>query len=250
MKLLSGHFLVFFLFCTTLLAQKEWSVYGTVYNEKQKPQQGITVTNVRSKAIVVSDKNGNFYTRAAVGDTLIASSIGFGKQAIVYQRQKVAFALKEEAIALEEVVVTDKRNETLKREIDLFLSTSPNAARMKREILGGMVTPGVSNGQAGMGVGIDALYELWSKEGKSRRKAAELKYQDAKEFYASLRYNKYKVAEITGLKDEGALEDFMSFCQLETDFILQATDYDLTYQIFACLRSFQGISGPQIRRRY
>lgn len=230
-------------------AQKEWSVFGRVINHEFKtPISSITITNTRSKSIVVSNREGDFYIRAADGDSLIASGVGFGKLGMKWKEgmKNIRFELNAEAIVLDEVIVTDKRSETLAKEIERFLKETPNAASIKRDIMGNIVgTNGLSNGGAGIGISIDALYELWSKEGKANRKAAELEYQDLKKFYVSLRYNKYKIGDLTGFKGQ-ELTQFMDYCKLSDDFVLSATDYDLTYEIFKCKKNYRRSFFPTV----
>ncbi len=195
---------------------------------------------------------GDFFIRAAEGDSLIATSVGFGRYAIKWDKsqKEPVFSLDQTAIALEEIVVKDKKSETIEREIKAFLDNPTNAKTMRRDILGNMVSAGTSNPSGGgMSISIDALYDLWSKEGKSKRKAAELEYQDVKKFYVELRYNKRKVSSITGFKDQ-ELDDFMNFCKLSDDFVLNANDYDLTYEIFRCRREFAHSAIPGVRRGY
>jgi hypothetical protein len=230
-------------------AQKEWSVFGKVINHKSKsPVGSITITNKRTRSVVVTNKEGDFYIRAAFGDSLIATGIGFGKLGFLFKEgmKNVRIELNQEAIALEEVVITDKKNETLEKEIKRFLEETPNAASMKRDIIGNVVsTAPLSTGAGGIGISIDALYDLWSKEGKANRKAAELEYQDLKQFYVSLRYNKRKVAVLTSLEGQ-ELDDFMTFCKLSNDFVLSASDYDLNYEILNCRKNFKRSFFPRV----
>lgn len=241
--------LLFFFVANEVHAQKEWSVFGRVINHKSKGALGsITITNKRTKSVVVTNSSGDFYTRAANGDSLIATGIGFGRLGLLWKEgmKNIRIELDQQAIALEEVVVTDKKNETLEKEIKRFLEETPNAASMKRDILGNVVSLApLSTGAGGMGISIDALYDLWSKEGKANRKAAELEYQDIKNYYISLRYNKRKVADLTDL--EGAeLDEFMEYCKLGNEFVLTATDYDLTYEILRCRRKFRRSFRPTL----
>ncbi|MGR3811061.1 carboxypeptidase-like regulatory domain-containing protein [Jiulongibacter sp. NS-SX5] len=234
------------------MAQKQWSVFGKVINgATQKPISSLTVTNQRTEHVVVTNAEGDFYIRAAEGDSLIITGVGYGRQAVYWDKSKddLVVGLEQTAIGLAEVVVKDKRTETIEREIKEFLENPHNAASMKRDIVGNLVQLSGSGGLGGgAGISIDALYDLWSKEGKNRRRAAELEYQDLRKFYIELRYNKGKVATITKLK-EPDLSEFMEYCKLGDEFILEASDYDLTYQILMCLREFNNTASfPTIKR--
>jgi hypothetical protein len=245
-------FLLFFGLTCGVQAQKLWSVYGKVLNAQTlKPLESLTVVNQRTKHVVVTNKSGDFYIRAAEGDSLIIKGIGFGSTTTFWDKSigNPTIGIEQQAIALEEVVVKDKRSETIEREIKDFLENPRNAETMKRDIVGNLVRTSSAGGLGGgAGLSIDAMYDLWSKEGKANRKAAELEYQDLKRFYIELRYNKRKVANITNLKDPD-LEEFMSYCKLNNAFILEANDYDLTYQIMMCLREFNNTASFPVYRK-
>ena len=232
--------------------QKLWSVYGKVVNEQNnRPLSSLTITNQRSNHVVVTNVSGDFFIRAAEGDSLMISGVGFGQTSFYWDKKigNPTIGLKQQAIALDEVVVRDKRSETIEREIKEFLQNPHNAQTMKRDILGNMVNLSAAGGLGGgAGLSIDAMYDLWSKEGKANRKAAELEYQGLKRFYIELRYNKGKVANITNLS-EPDLSEFMHYCQLTDDFVLNASDYDLTYQIMMSLREFNNTASfPMFRK--
>ncbi len=102
-----------------------------------------------------------------------------------------------------------------------------------------MVGMSPSNGQPGMTLSIDALWEIFSKEGKSKRKLAGLQQKELEEYYLNARYNKEYVGYVTKLQGKD-LDRLIEFCPLPKDFILRSTDYELTYAILQCYREFMG----------
>lgn len=235
----------FFTFCCVLFtllatAQKERTVYGKVVDvENDKPINSVTIINKRTKQRAVSNAKGDFFIWATVGDSILTVAVGYKDGGIKYDgtSNKPTITMKRDAIALAEVVVTEKRNENLKAEIDAFLRNPGGAEAMRDEIRGNMLqTQNLS--QPGIGISIDALYDMYSKQGKSRQKVAELEMLDAKKFYAELRYNKRWVSYLTKLEGE-ELDIFMKFCPMTDDYILRASDYDLTYEVFKCFRQFK-----------
>ncbi len=158
------------------------------------------------------------------------------------------FGMDQTAIALAEVVVKDKKSATLEKEIKAFLDNPVNAKSMKKDIMGNMVSAGTSNPTGGgISISIDAIYELMSKEGKANRKAAELEYQDVRRYYIDLRYNARKVGNILSIQDP-ELAEFMKYCTLADEFVLNASDYDLTYEIFKCYREWSLKTAPRLKK--
>ena len=235
----------FLTFCCLLftfgaMAQKERTVYGKVVDvENGKPINSVTIINKRTKQRAVSNAKGDFFIWASAGDSILTVAVGYKGNGIKYDgtSNKPTITMKLDAIALAEVVVTEKRNENLKAEIDAFLRNPGGRAGMRQEIMKNMIsTQNLS--QPGIGISIDALYDMFSKQGKSRQKVAEFEMRDAKKFYAELRYNKRWVNYLTKLEGE-ELDTFMKFCTMSDDYILRASDYDLTYEVFKCFRQFK-----------
>lgn len=228
-------------------AQKNHTVYGKVVDvDSKKPINSVTVTNGRTKQRAVSNDKGDFFIWAAAGDSILVSSVGYKSAGILWDGKdnSPTIFMKLEAIALPEFVVKEKRIENLEKEIQDFLNNPYGSKEIRQEILKSMSKIGSSSdptqagGPAVASISIDALYELWSKEGKSNRKVADLKMEDARKFYVAIRYNATLVSHLTGLKGE-ELADFMSFCKLDDDFVLRASDYDLTYEILKCYKEFK-----------
>lgn len=222
------------------IAQKERTVYGKVVDvENGKPINSVTIINKRTKQRAVSNEKGDFFIWAAAGDSIKTIAVGYRGEGIKFDgiSNKPVITMKLDAIALAEVVVTEKRNENLKAEIEAFLRNPGGAKGVRQEIMKNMIqTQNLS--QPGIGISIDALYDMYSRQGKSRQKVAELEMLDAKKFYAELRYNKPWVNYITKLEGK-ELDAFMKFCKLNDDYVLRASDYDLTYEVFKCFRQFK-----------
>lgn len=228
------------LFTSDAFAQEK-SVFGKVLSiENNKPLESVNITNSRTKQIVTSNNRGDFYIRAQAGDSIIVSSIGFQRLGIKFDgiNKEPVIKIKQEAIPLGALVVKDKKAENLYQEIQDFLNNPQDGKTIKNETLKKLINTNTSSGAGSVGVSIDALYELFSKEGKMKRKVAQFQYEDAKKFYAQLRYNKQVVSHITGLKNE-QLDYFMKYCEIPEEFILRATDYDLTYRILSCHEKLQ-----------
>jgi hypothetical protein len=218
---------------------QEKSVYGKVIDSGTK--KGIVTLNVlnkRSNQVVATNETGDFYIRAMAGDSIIITSFGYNRKGILWdgKERNPVFEVKLQPFMLQELVVKDKKLSELHKEIQDFLANPNDSKAIRNEILKSMLNTNTS--QPGIGISIDALYDMFSKEGKMNRKLADMQFQDAKSFYADLKYNKQVVAQITHLNDED-LDDFMVFCKPTQDFILNATDYELTFKILKCLGDFR-----------
>lgn len=233
-------FLVFVFICTSGAFAQERSVYGRIIDStRHEGINGLIIQNKTSGQMVNSNKTGDFYIRAVAGDSLIIMDIGYERAGTIYdgQNRYPVIETKAQPIMLREVVITEKRWGELQNEINDFLDNPQNAGAIRKEILGNLVNSNTS-APGTLGISIDGLYELWSKQGKLNRKVADLKYNDIKEFYVGLKYNRKTILQITKL-DDHEVDDFMAYCKPNEDFILRATDYELTNKILACLKEYR-----------
>lgn len=82
------------------------SVTGQVLDANGDPLTGVSVYLKGKGMVGATDIDGRFNVKAAVGQTLEFSFIGFAKQAVKVTGQPLTVVLKEETTALNEVVVT------------------------------------------------------------------------------------------------------------------------------------------------
>lgn len=230
---------LFFLLLATVAEAQERSVYGRVIDStRHEGINGLIIQNVTSGQMVNTNKTGDFFIRALPGDSIVVMDIGYERIGTVYdgKNRYPVIATQQQPIMLREVVITEKRRQELQEEIDEFLRNPQSGGAIREEIIGSLLSPATT--QPGIGISIDALYELWGKKGKLNRKVADLKYNDIKEFYVDLKYNRQLVAQVTRL-EEHEIDDFMAFCRPGEDFILRANDYDLTGKILQCLQDYR-----------
>ena len=231
--------LLFFLLIATAARAQERSVYGRVIDStRHEGINGLIIQNVTSGQMVNTNTTGDFFIRALPGDSIVVMDIGYERAGTIYdgKNRYPVIATKRQPIMLKEVVINDRRRQDLQNEIDEFLRNPQSGGAIREEVIGSLLSPATT--QPGIGISIDGLYELWSKKGKLNRKVADLKYNDIKEFYVDLKYNRKLVAQITRL-EEHEIDDFMAFCRPNEDFILRANDYDLTGKILQCLKVYR-----------
>ena len=231
--------LLFILLVVTLAHGQERSVYGRVIDStRHEGINGLIIQNVTSGQMVNTNKTGDFFIRALAGDSIVVMDIGYERVGTTYdgQNRYPVIVTQTQPVMLKEVVITEKRRQELQEEIDEFLKNPQSGGAIRDEIMSNLLSPATS--QPGLGISIDGLYELWSKQGKLNRKVADLKYNDIKEFYVNLKYNRQIVTQITKL-EEHEIDEFMTFCRPNEDFILRANDYDLTGKILQCLKDYK-----------
>ena len=94
----------------TVMAQTDETVTGTICNEQGEPLIGAYVHVVETKAKAVTDVDGRFTVKAAVGQTLQASYIGMLTQQVKIGKRPLNIVLKDDSRQVDEVVVTGYQN--------------------------------------------------------------------------------------------------------------------------------------------
>ena len=94
----------------TVMAQTDETVTGTICNEQGEPLIGAYVHVVETKAKAVTDVDGRFTIKAAVGQTLQASYIGMLTQQVKIGKRPLNIVLKDDSRQVDEVVVTGYQN--------------------------------------------------------------------------------------------------------------------------------------------
>jgi hypothetical protein len=218
------------------LAQAPPYVVGKVLDDSTR--QGIdnaTVTNPRTKQVGRTNRLGAFYLLVKPGDSILVRSLTHGRAGLRWDGETAEPVIRmkrqfpdEIAIELPNVTIRGKREEEIRRELEQILS-EPTARKglSEDEILGLAQSP------------ITLLYEAFSKVAKSRRKAAVLSQQYRRHKLADYRLELIanQATSLTG--DE--LEAFKKFCNLSDEFILTASEYDLTYAVLHRFEAYRHV---------
>ncbi len=220
-------------------AQKAYVLGKAIDKATGKPVPFATVVNKDTKQVTKTGENGNFLVRASKGDSIKITSVGYKATGIAWDgvNMEPVIEMRQDAIALKEVVVRDKRLEQVKKQIDELMGSPEASTKLKWKDISNLINTNTST-PGTIGISIDGLYELFSKEGKSRRKLAAMKQEDLKKLLVEYRYNAEYISFVTKLKGQ-ELKNFMRFCNLPDNFVLTANDYDLTFEVFRCLDEFK-----------
>ena len=214
------------------LFAQERSLLGVVFDRDSKIRLSrVYIENVRTQVGFYNNTKGEFKTSARAGDLLVARLEGYLSDTIVVDaKSDVVFLLKRKSVRLREVVIKDTLKNPAKQ-----LQETQNAYRdIYRKGNTDMLT-GV--GPGGVGLSIDALYSLFSREGKNARFLQKAIERDYKESIIDYRFTPNLVQQATGLSGL-KLRDFMQQYRPSYTFILEANDYDLLRFIQASYQKY------------
>jgi hypothetical protein len=187
------------------------------------PIEGVNIYNITTEKFTFSDEKGNFAIDVKVNDTLVFSKSIYRQMMVVMTREQLAknaedYFLYYKAIMLKEVSVLalNPTYEGFKRDIAAIkinnnfsdVNLSPDEKKMISEAAKG---PNVLRGAAASP--ITYLYNRFSKKAKMDRLYREmLTYEDELDNVPQ-KYNRKIVSDVTGIKDEDELMEFMVFCR-------------------------------------
>lgn len=237
------------------------SVEGFVTNPQGKNIENVHIVNVSGKTGTTSNWEGQFRINTYPGDTLRATCVGYIPfiYHIPVDRQSPTIPLhiimKSDTIMITgvEVFPWPADAQALKEAVLAMEDQTPKVPDLKlndpkfynMQLPAGSLPPGSSTpGLANPGLTvtipgpITALYDAFSKEGKSKRKLELLMDQDQKKVVAARRYNAEIVQHITSFTTDKEIQDFMLYCNLSVDFIVSSTEYDLYKAIHECLLAY------------
>ncbi|MGA0558439.1 hypothetical protein ACO2Q8_17390 [Larkinella sp. VNQ87] len=229
-----------YLFICLFISFTTWSqtpkyILGKVLDQETgKGVSNASVINKRSLAVGRTNHLGNYYLQVKPGDSVVVTSPTHGRMAFLWDGhvQQPVLRMKREladnVINLEEVTVRGKQEAELKRELEQLLS-EPEA---KRGVTAEQVLDRAATGSV-----ITLLYEAFSRRAKADRKALVLMQEDRRHKLATYRFD-LVAGRATDLKGDELMK-FKEFCQFEDMFILQASEYELTFAILQQLKAFK-----------
>ncbi|MGE4289329.1 MAG: hypothetical protein AB7E36_11600 [Salinivirgaceae bacterium] len=211
----------------------------------------VHVVNQRTGRGTITDTLGLFYLRMRSNDTLIFKSLGFEDKRLVLNDTLTSSLLFVEVNLMPtsyELQVVDVI--ALSRESQFrydFIHMKPDNSRWENQL----IIPGVTkekyqwirdeekfNPKKNFSGPFSALYYKFSDEGKSLQKLAVLLEQDEREEAANKKYNRKLLANFTGYSGE-TLNNFYTFLNLTTEFVLQQNTYDLYLYIQSRIPLFE-----------
>lgn len=239
MKYLLG-LLVLFFFTLSAFSQDK-NLGGIVFDKETKFRLNrVKILNTRSQISVFNNTKGEFFIDAKAGDLLISSLSGYKNDTLrVVNQTSLVIYLKRLAIRLPEVVFKDSvlsakaKYEETKKEFNKLYRIGNN-----KDI--------INVGPGGAGLGIDAIWSAFSKEGRNARRLLEVMERDYQNAIIDQVFNRELVSRSTGLKGDKLLIFMLNF-RPSYAFVVKANDYDLVSYIKQAfmrfnMSNFQNIS--------
>ena len=147
------------------------------------------------------------------------------KQATIYPYPATFQQFKQEFITLKLPDTVPKVNLHLEDALTFINFDLKDYERGEMKLIGGSV--------------ISMLYDKFSHEGKMKRKYLAVVEHDRLQNMAAEIYSDSLIAKITGLTGQEEIEAFRDYCDLNTEFILNASEYELYAAVLDCYKSYK-----------
>jgi hypothetical protein len=214
-----------FLFFTSTAFAQEKNIAGIVFDKETKFRLSrVKIINLQTKQTVFNSAKGEFYINAKPGDVLICNLMGYQTDSLkITNQETLIFYLKRLSIRLQEVVVKDSvlsakaKYEEVKKDFNKLYRLGNN-----KDL--------ITVGQGGAGLGIDAIWSAFSKEGRNARRLLELMERDYQNNFVDQIFTRELVSRTTGLTGDKLLI-FMLNNRPSYIFISKASSYDLVNYI-------------------
>jgi hypothetical protein len=224
-----------------LFAQQE-PLAGLVFDKDTKQRLSrVNITNLRTNQTIYNNSKGEFSIVVKTGDVLVSKLSNYktdtlkitNQNALVIYLQRLAIPLPE-VLFKDSVLLAKAKYEEAKKAFNQAVRLGND-----KDILN------ISNGNVGLG--IDALWSAFSKEGKNARRLMEIMERDYQNNMIDQIFNKDLVSRVTGLKGDKLLLFMLNF-RPSYNFVMQANEYTLVsfikqaYMRFKMTPNFQDLS--------
>lgn len=220
-------------FCFMYSYAQTKPVQGFVIDKDSKQRMArVYIYNPAINQGLYNNTKGEFVINTKVGDTIFAALGGYGMDTVVYKGQSaIIFQLKSLGIRLNEVKIIGKapsaQEQYAKKLKDYKYALDRGSSKDLLNI-----------GSGGVGLSIDAIYNLISRDGKNSRRLQEILERDYHEAIIDYRYRPAYVKNVIDIKED-ELIDFMVQYRPTYQFVLSASDYafvDFIKNSFAAYR--------------
>ena len=204
---------------TAAFAQEK-TVDGIVFDKDTKERIArVNIVNTRSNASYYNNLKAEFKIKALAGDVLIFSKTGYFNDTVTVKNEtSLVVYLKPSSVQLREVSI---------RSVVTPLEQLNRTKKDYTKIYGHLADKDLLSSVSGIGAGlsIDALYNMFSREGRNAAKLRATIDRDYRENVVDYRFNRTLVGSVTGL-DGAKLTDFMFKYRPPYYLVLNDNDYD------------------------
>jgi hypothetical protein len=211
--------LIFLAFGVAQLNAQYKKVQGFVVDKDSKLRLAkVYIYNPGNDEGIYNNNKGEFNSNAKIGDTLFAALSGYGMDTVVYKGQSaILFQLKALSIRLKEIKILGKMLTPAEQ-------YAKNVKEYKYTLDKGSSKDLLNLSLGGIGLGIDAIYNLLSRQGKNARHLQAILERDYREAIIDYRFRPDYVKTVT-MATDGELYDFMLQYRPTYQFTLAASDY-------------------------
>jgi hypothetical protein len=200
------------------------------------------VLNKNTNQKFIGSRLGLFKAMISLNDTLIITAIGYDTQVIPVvtiapenKNDTIQIYMRPKAYALKDVtfVYSNKKRDSIALRAAEYLSSDPllnNYDRVLNRNQGGIMSP------------LTALWNEYSKAGQDMKRFEEFVRHAEMLKQVNTRYNKKTIKRATGLDDE-YLDDYILYCNINRNFVLNSSDYDLILEMRQCADRFKAAKG-------
>ncbi|WP_457270718.1 hypothetical protein [Pedobacter sp. UYEF25] len=224
---------VFFLVVATACLAQLKPLQGIVIDKDTKQRLAkVYIYNMRSGDGLYNNTKGEFNTYAKPGDTLVAALSGYRVDTLIFREQVAAyFQLKSFGIRLKDVQIQQKKLTPQQRYEETINDN-------RYAILRGSSKDILTVGSQGAGLGIDAIYNLLSRQGKNARYLQKVLERDYREQVIDYRFSPTLVTQVLGIKG-AERDDFMLQYRPTYQFVLDANGYAFNLFIKNAYKSYR-----------
>lgn len=202
------------------------------------PIRNAHVINLTTFRGTTSDVNGFFIISAKTEDTLLIQTIDYDKLKIAVSAiDTMRINLYKRTYDIREVKVGILGN--YRQFKQMVLSYDPDKDKVK---IPGLPEPKhrdiplMADEEYWKKIGrisspVTYIYQNFSKHAKSVYKAHDLEKQNQEQLRADAKFNRELVRQITGMKNENEISNFILFCNFTHDYIMNTQEYQICNMI-------------------
>lgn len=219
--------------CSTLFAQDEVTVKGTVRGgDGERTFYDLMIVNRRTRTGTFANSDGTFSVRAQRNDTLLIGAGGYVTRTVPLEEfpddelLKLRITLRPWSVDLQPVAILPKR--TLKQIQGDIEKLGYNERDYRETGINALESP------------ITFLYQAFSKRERSKREVAYLENEDRRRELLRELLEQYVDYGIINLSDE-SFDDFIDFCNVPEEVMKGLSQYDFLmyvkkkYQLYTSL---------------